>query len=141
MGVKRIQPASLASNSARESSASLNAWKSVLDTMEEQLDAGEAFVDSLRAADQYAQDDSERNSEDDDVLAEQASHDFSFSPPGDIGPIPAELVDRARAVLQRHHDLEAATQAAMNIARKHSDAAKAMRPSAPSVPVYFDGSL
>lgn len=136
--MERIRPTSSANIPEKDPSNSLKAWKGVLDAMEEQLNAGEAFIESLNAA---TNEDPEELGVDQELLGEQQEPNFGFSPPTDIGPVPAELVDRARAVLQRQHDLEAATQAAMNTARKHSDAAKAMRPAAPSVPVYFDGSL
>lgn len=142
MSVQRIRPASAADNAAKDSMTSLNAWKNVLDEMEQRLESGERFIASMQAATQQVQDDEEQSElSSEELSGEYDTPDLSFTPPVDIGPVPAELVDRARQVLQRQHDLEAATQAAMNTARKHSDAAKAMRPAAPSVPVYFDGSL
>lgn len=137
MGISRISRTAETKTKASQPGDHLAAWKEVLSHMEDQLDDGEAFLVSLQAAT------ANHDESGDGDLADHISPppSFDFSPPQNLGPLPAELAELARTILDRQRRLEAATQTAMNTARKHSDAAKAMRPSAPSVPVYFDGSL
>lgn len=137
MGISRISRTSEPKAKASQPGEHLAAWKDVLSQMEDQLDDGEAFLASLQAAT------ANHDESSDEDLGEQLSPppSFDFTPPPNLGPLPAELAEHARTILDRQRRLESATQSAMNTARKHSDAAKAMRPAAPSVPVYFDGSL
>lgn len=61
-----------------------------------------------------------------------------WAPPTGLGPLPAELADRARALLARQVELSRRVAEAAILARKHGQAAQAMRSVPPAVPVYLD---
>lgn len=61
-----------------------------------------------------------------------------WSPPSGLGPLPTEMVDRARTLLDRQLDVARRLAEAADLSRRHSRAVQAMRATAPSVPVYID---
>lgn len=61
-----------------------------------------------------------------------------WAPPAGLGPLPATLVDRARALLDRQIDVARQVAQAADLSRRHSRAVQAMRTQPPSSPVYVD---
>ena len=61
-----------------------------------------------------------------------------WAPPVGLGPLPASLHERARALIGRQTEVGRRLAEAAALSRKHSSAARAMRSAAPSVPVYLD---
>ncbi|GEA90139.1 hypothetical protein [Cellulomonas cellasea] len=59
-------------------------------------------------------------------------------PPTGLGPLPAPLVERAQALLDRQLDVARRTAAAALLSRRHLVAVDAMRERPPAVPVYLD---
>lgn len=63
----------------------------------------------------------------------------AWHPPTDLGPLPAHLAVRARAVRDRQLDVAQRLAAAMVLNRRHLAAIESMRrPRPPAVPVYLD---
>ncbi len=59
--------------------------------------------------------------------------------PPDLGPLPAQLADRARAVRDRQLEVAQRLASAMVQNRRHLAALESMRrPRTPAVPVYLD---
>ena len=61
-----------------------------------------------------------------------------WAPPVGLGPLPAPLADRARALVVRQVEVGRRLAEAAALSRRHSRAAEAMRSAPPSVPVYLD---
>jgi len=61
-----------------------------------------------------------------------------WAPPAGLGPLPAPLADRARALVVRQVEVGRRLAEAAALSRRHSRAAEAMRSAPPSVPVYLD---
>ncbi len=61
-----------------------------------------------------------------------------WAPPTNLGPLPAELADRARALLGRQLEVGRRLAEAALLAKRHGQVAQAMRAVPPSVPVYID---
>lgn len=61
-----------------------------------------------------------------------------WAPPTGLGPLPAELEHRARALLARQVELSRRVAEAAVLARRHGQVAQAMRSVPPAVPVYLD---
>ncbi|NMM15973.1 MAG: hypothetical protein HHJ14_02210 [Cellulomonas sp.] len=75
----------------------------------------------------------------------RASHSTSpgsspapWYPPVGLGPLPASLVVRAQALLDRQLDVARRTGEAANFSRRQAIAAQGMRSRPPAVPVYID---
>jgi hypothetical protein len=61
-----------------------------------------------------------------------------WQPPVGLGPLPAELADRARALLERQLETARRMGEAAALARRHARAAQGMRARGESAPVYVD---
>lgn len=61
-----------------------------------------------------------------------------WAPPVGLGPLPATLADRARALLERQLETGRRLAEAAELSRRHSRAAQALRQSPPPLPVYLD---
>jgi hypothetical protein len=61
-----------------------------------------------------------------------------WAPPSGLGPLPASLETRARALLDRHVEVTRQTAEAIVQTKRHLHAVGAMRSSGPAVPVYID---
>ncbi|NCT92761.1 hypothetical protein GXB85_17660 [Cellulomonas sp. APG4] len=61
-----------------------------------------------------------------------------WAPPPGLGPLPAGLVDRATALLDRQLEVARRLAEAADLSRRHSRAAEALRAQPPAVPVYVD---
>ncbi|MGW6132493.1 hypothetical protein ACWFNE_20900 [Cellulomonas sp. NPDC055163] len=59
-------------------------------------------------------------------------------PPTGLGPLPAPLVERVQALLDRQLDVARRTAEAALLSRRHLVAVDAMRERPPAVPVYLD---
>lgn len=79
-----------------------------------------------------------------DVAERTLGHDHlpetpdPWAPPTGLGPLPAALADRARALLGRQVEVSRRVAEAAVLARRHGQVAQAMRSTAPSPPVYVD---
>ncbi|GIG27670.1 hypothetical protein [Cellulomonas marina] len=62
----------------------------------------------------------------------------SWVPPTGLGPVPASLQVRARALLDRQLDVARRTAESIASGRRHAAAADAMRVRSAAVPVYID---
>ncbi|MCG2802836.1 MAG: hypothetical protein L6311_12170 [Cellulomonas sp.] len=62
----------------------------------------------------------------------------AWRPPADLGPLPASLADRARALLERQLATAVAIGRAMTMNRRQLAAVASIHPSAPERPVFFD---
>lgn len=70
-------------------------------------------------------------------LAEHPGTD-PWTAPSLIGPIPLDLVGRARLLLERQLDVGRRLAEAASLSRRHLRATDAMRSVGPAVPVYLD---
>ncbi len=61
-----------------------------------------------------------------------------WAPPVGLGPLPATLADRARALLARQLEVGRALAEAADLSRRHLAAAQSLRSAGPAVPVYLD---
>ena len=61
-----------------------------------------------------------------------------WTPPSHLGPLPAHLVERARALLGRQLDVSRQLAAAPRNSRRHDRAMSHMRDNPPAPPVYID---
>lgn len=61
-----------------------------------------------------------------------------WAPPSGLGPLPASLETRARALLDRHVEVTRQTAEAIVQTKRHLHAVASMRESAPRGPVYVD---
>ena len=61
-----------------------------------------------------------------------------WTPPVGLGPLPASLADRARALLARQIELGRRLAEAADMSRRHLAAAQSLRSTGPAVPVYLD---
>lgn len=59
-------------------------------------------------------------------------------PPTGLGPLPAPLVERAQALLDRQVEVARRTAEAAVLSRRHLVAVDALRERPPAVPVYLD---
>lgn len=62
----------------------------------------------------------------------------AWTPPGDLGPLPASLVARARALHARQLDVARRLAEQAAVSRRHLAAATALRERPPAQPVYLD---
>lgn len=62
----------------------------------------------------------------------------TWTPPEDLGPVPAELQERARALHNRQHDVAVRLGEEITVTRRHLNATEVLRISAPAGPVYVD---
>jgi hypothetical protein len=62
----------------------------------------------------------------------------AWRPPADLGPLPASLADRARALLDRQLAAAAALARAMTMNRRQLAALTALRPVSAARPVFLD---
>lgn len=62
----------------------------------------------------------------------------AWTPPAGLGPLPAPLAERARALLDRQLEVGRRLAEAAELSRRHSRAAQALRQAPPAVPVYLD---
>lgn len=58
--------------------------------------------------------------------------------PTGLGPLPAALAERARALLNRQVEVSRRVAEAAVLARRHGQVAQAMRSVPPAAPVYLD---
>lgn len=93
-------------------------WEAALTSLEIDLDLAEAML-SL------------------DHIADNPPRD-PWAPPQGLGPLPATLADRARALLDRQIETGRRLAEAADLSRRHSRAAQALRSVPPAVPVYLD---
>lgn len=61
-----------------------------------------------------------------------------WAPPVGLGPLPATLGARARALLARQLEVGRRLAEAADLSRRHLAAAQALRSAGPAVPVYLD---
>lgn len=61
-----------------------------------------------------------------------------WRPPVGLGPLPAALADRARALLERQVEAGRRVAEAAALARRHARAAQGMRSAPEAAPVYLD---
>lgn len=61
-----------------------------------------------------------------------------WTPPTGLGPLPASLVDRAQALLDRQIEASRRVAEAASLARRHARAAQGMRSAPEASPVYVD---
>lgn len=61
-----------------------------------------------------------------------------WTPPVNLGPLPAHLADRARALLGRQLDVSRQLAAAARNSRRHDRAISHLDMRAPAAPVYID---
>lgn len=61
-----------------------------------------------------------------------------WAPPTGLGPLPLDLADRARTLLDRQVEVARRLTEAADLSRRHSRAVQAMRATAPAGPVYVD---
>lgn len=61
-----------------------------------------------------------------------------WRPPAGLGPLPAALADRARALLERQVETGRRVAEAAALARRHARAAQGMRSAPEAAPVYVD---
>ena len=61
-----------------------------------------------------------------------------WRPPVGLGPLPASLMTRAQALLDRQLDVGRRIAEAANLSRRQAAAAEGMRSRPPAVPVYLD---
>ncbi|WP_024286300.1 hypothetical protein [Cellulomonas sp. KRMCY2] len=72
-----------------------------------------------------------------DHIADNPPRD-PWAPPVGLGPLPATLADRARALLERQIETGRRLAEAADLSRRHSRAVQALRAAPPAVPVYLD---
>ncbi len=118
-----MSPLSPVSAATRPVSASARpawdaAWEAALGELELDVAAAEAMLTLDHIADAQPQ--------------------SPWAPPVGLGPLPAPLVDRARALLDRQIEVGRRLAEAAELSRRHSRAAQALRQVPPSVPVYLD---
>jgi hypothetical protein len=68
----------------------------------------------------------------------QAAAIAPWRPPVHLGPLPASLLTRAQALLDRQLDVSRRIAEAANLSRRQALAAEGMRSRPPAVPVYLD---
>ena len=73
-----------------------------------------------------------------DHLADALASRPAWAPDPGLGPLPASLEDRARALLGRQIETARRLAEAADLSRRHSRAVQALRQEPPSVPVYLD---
>jgi len=79
-----------------------------------------------------------------DVAERMLGHDHlpatpdPWTVPTGLGPLPAALADRARALLDRQVEVSRRVAEAAVLARRHGQVAQAMRSAPPALPVYLD---
>ncbi len=61
-----------------------------------------------------------------------------WTPPANLGPLPAHLVERARALLERQLSVSKQLASAARNSRKHDRALSQLQVATPSLPVYLD---
>lgn len=64
-----------------------------------------------------------------------------WEPPGTLGPIPRPLVERARTLLRRQHQVAEQLVLATRTNRRHAHAASRLTDTPAAVPVYVDVAL
>lgn len=69
---------------------------------------------------------------------EEVARLVAWRPPADLGPLPAALADRARALLDRQLATAAALGRALVLNRRQLAAVTALRPTPPARPVFLD---
>lgn len=94
------------------------AWASALTALEMDVDAAERMLALDHIADAPPRD--------------------PWAPPVGLGPLPATLGERARALLDRQIEVGRRLAEAADLSRRHSRAAEAMRQAPPAMPVYLD---
>lgn len=62
----------------------------------------------------------------------------AWRPPADLGPLPASLVERARALHARQVDVARRLAEQAAVSRRHLAAADVLRARPPATPVYVD---
>jgi hypothetical protein len=62
----------------------------------------------------------------------------AWRPPVGLGPLPASLLTRAQALLDRQLDVGRRIAEAANLSRRQAVAAEGLRSRPPAVPVYLD---
>ena len=72
-----------------------------------------------------------------DHIFEATSRD-PWTPPTNLGPLPAHLAERARTLLGRQLDVSRQLAAAARNSRRHDRAMSHMRDNPPTPPVYID---
>ncbi|GGC01570.1 hypothetical protein [Cellulomonas carbonis] len=114
-------PAAPASPSAAASAAPSSGWGSAWEDALAELELDVALAEQMLTLGHIAQD-----------------PPAPWAPPAGLGPLPTDLVDRARTVLDRQLDVARRLAEAADLSRRHTRAVQAMRATAPSVPVYLD---
>ncbi len=94
------------------------AWEAALAELEMDVAAAEAMLALDRIADAPPRD--------------------PWEPPVGLGPLPAALGDRARALLERQLATAQLLSEAAQLSRKHTRAVQALKATPPSTPVYVD---
>ncbi|MCL2454511.1 MAG: hypothetical protein FWD18_04330 [Micrococcales bacterium] len=97
------------------------AWVQALESLELDVATAEAMLDSdhLPSVEEVA------------VMA-------AWQPPTDLGPLPAPLLDRARALAERQQAAAEKITRAMIVNRRHLAALDQLHPAVPARPVYLD---
>lgn len=72
-----------------------------------------------------------------DHVFDVTAHD-PWTPPTNLGPLPAHLVERARTLLGRQLDVSRQLASAARNSRKHDRAVAHLQVGAPVPPVYID---
>lgn len=62
----------------------------------------------------------------------------AWHPPAGIGPLPADLEDRARSLVRAQTERAASVRAELDALRRHLDALDRIPPSRPDAAVYLD---
>ena len=95
-----------------------DAWATALAALELDVSEAESMLALDRVFDEVARD--------------------PWTPPVNLGPLPAHLVERARALLGRQLDVSRELTSAARNSRKHDRALAQLQVSAPRPPVYLD---
>jgi hypothetical protein len=103
------------------------AWAAALDELELDIERAEALL---------SRDHSVRDAHTDELL-----QGVTWTPPGDLPPLPAELVDRARAVLDRQTAVAAGLALAMTVNRRQALLAARMSAEVAARPAYVDRAV
>jgi multidrug efflux pump subunit AcrA (membrane-fusion protein) len=103
------------------------AWAAALDELELDLERAEALI---------SRDHSVRDANGEDLL-----RGVTWTPPDHLPPLPAELVDRARAVLDRQTAAAAGLALAMSVNRRQALLAARMSAEEAARPNYVDRAV
>lgn len=106
------------SSAAGSSDQWQNAWSTALASLEMDVAEAESMLALDRVFDEVARD--------------------PWTPPANLGPLPAHLVERARTLLARQLSVSKELASAARNSRKHDRALTHLQAATPSPPVYLD---